>query len=382
MNHKRLLAQVTIFSILGLLAWGGWMGYEKLTKSPSAPKSAEGKNIDVQAKPANIEKSIKISQQLADRIAQHSHLPERSPLGLGLLGTSQTSNTASMQDLIQTLAEEIGATPALGALRTLQENRSRERNLQLQTESTDPATAQNAVSGLERIQKENQDLSLKIREALNKEGFDFTQEQVDALCALPTAEEMASMISAFGTLKIITAEMETRLRAFPTQETAQQYYGAYSVLLIALDRIQKDTIQRIENKHIPKTEEIQTEAHQTIAQAQALLRDNGVSINEANALQTNIGSCIKTLELAQITREKLGKNLEILRTANAKLGVSIQTAKNCHMTALLQKEVLQLDARHVREISQIEALIIPELAAVNFADPSRPSVSPARKPRM
>jgi hypothetical protein len=45
------------------------------------------------------------------------------------------------------------------------------------------------------------------------------------------------------------------------------------------------------------------------------------------------------------------------------------------MTAKLQREILTLDTSGEAEIAKIEALTVPQLAAVNFADPEKPEVS-------
>lgn len=343
----------------------------------------------VQDRAPDHQKAEKISEELSERVAQHANLPTTSFLGIigvSSLANDQASNQVVMADLLDSLASEIGATKASGALKALRENQQAETELDQLARSEDPTTQAEVKQAKKELKAENAKLTSMVHDALSAEGMDFSDAQIQALCASPNAEDTASMISAFGSLKTIAAEMENRLRARPSQDQAQKYYGAHCAMLMALDKIQKRAMDNIENKHIPAANTIKEDSLATAKNAGDILNDKGgpeLSISEQQALQWNIGSCQKTVDLAQRTEEKLRQNLAIIRAANDKLGKSIATAKNCHMTAMLQKEIIALETSHAQEFARIEALTIPELAAVNFADPSRPEVSPPPKgPRM
>ena len=139
-----------------------------------------------------------------------------------------------------------------------------------------------------------------------------------------------------------------------------------------------DNIQGI---YLPKASQIKQEAEATSQEAGRLLNAGGLNSPENRALRWNIDSCQTTMQLADSTSRKLERNLDIIAKANSRLALSIQTAKNSHTTALLQKEIIRLDTRHSEEIAQIESLIIPELVGVRFADPTKPEVSMPRQPR-
>jgi len=345
---------------------------------------------DAPAKTAEVptEKKIAISEELAERIARHGKLPEQSPLGLSLFGESQESNQATMSGLLENLSTDLGSSQSLGSIKALQENREAIKELDGLSNSSDPQTAAQANLKKQQIQEENKTLQSELKNSLNREGFEFSEAQVDSLCASPNAEDTASLINAFQSLRTISLEMERRLRASPTPSLAQKYYGAHCVLLMALDKIQKRAMLAITDTHIPKTEQIERDAQTTIENADGLLQENktgqdGLSPTQIQALQFNQNSCRKTITLAQKTREKLGKNIQILEKANKKLEKCIAAAKNSHMTMLLQTEIAQLDDSHTREIDQIQALTIPEMVAINFADPGHPELSPENKgPKM
>jgi hypothetical protein len=356
-------------------AIGHWMGWRPARSVPEQPA------LLAPARPSNADRIIKLCEKFSDRVAMHSQLPARSPLGWGLLGASQESNSVAMDRLVETLAMEIGASKVLGSIRTLREVEHEMNSYEALAKSVDPVFAAQAVAAHRESQAQAKQLRAFVRQELNKEGFDFTDEEIASLCASPNAEDLASMITAFGVLKKISVKMEQRLRMAPSQESAQRYYGGYTVLLLALDNIQKKGMDNINTIYIPKAADIRKEAEATNEEAVRMLNGGGLNGSERRALLWNIDSCQTTMGLADSTRRKLERNLDILAKANSRLALTIKTAKNSHTTALLQKEIIRLDARQSEEIAQIESLVIPELVGVRFADPTRPEVSRSREPQ-
>jgi len=381
---SKWLARLTLVTLLGLLGWGGLtMAGWILSPShePSGRSAANANSSLAPTRQSNPERIIALCEDFSARVAMHGELPERSPLGWGLLGRSQESNGIAMDRLVETLAMEIGASKVLGSIRTLREVELAIGAYATLATSVDPTVAAQAVAEKRQLEAKARQLKSYVRQELNKEGFNFTDEEIASLCASPNAEDIASMITAFGVLKQISAKMEHRLRMAPSQESAQRYYGGYTVLLLALDNIQKKGMANIENIFIPKALEIKREAETTSEEAARMLSSGGLNHSERRALLMNIDSCQTTVGMADSTERKLQRNLDILSAANNRLALTIKAAKNSHMTALLQKEMIRLEARQSEEIAQIEALVIPELVGVSFADPTRPEVTLPRKPR-
>lgn len=357
------------------------VGLASCSKGKSTSRNAAATPLisEVKERDMDVEKAIKLSSDLADRIARHSNLPDRSPLGMGWLSESQASNKVTMAQLTETLAIELGSSKILGTLRTLRENQERTDELAARTQSSNPGIASSARAEYAACIKQNDALLSEIRNLLDQEGMPFSESEVRSLCVSPNAEDTVILISAFGSLKKISQKMEDRLRNFPSLVEAQRYYGAYSALLIALDKIQEEGIWRIEKDHIPHAQSIAEETESTMMEAQKLLSQRATasapSAAEARALQNNIGTCRRTIQIAERTQQKLRQNLAILQKANKRLATSIEAAENSHKTVMLQKEIVALEETHLREIADLQALTIPELAAVNFADPEHPEVS-------
>ena len=380
-----ILALILIFSSIGgALFWGGKAIYQaygtRITQFTFAsPKDAKG-FLAPQSVEAPVEKQIRISEQLAARIEKNGRLPEHSPMGIALLGESKESNKAAFVDQLETLAADLGSSQILGTIRTLRQNREALLNLESLLQSSDPNTVQAASEKKKALEADNLTLQANLKEVLNREGFAFTDEQVSALCASDNAEDTVSMIAAFHSLHVVNDEMERRLRTMPTPDNAQKYYAAHCALLQALARIQVNSIRKITEQYIPRAMDIEQKAGDVLAAGQKLQSDNprnsedSLPPTQVQALQFNKMTNEKTIARAKRTMEKLEKNRAILERSHAKLTLFIRAARNSYNTMKLHNESIQLDMEQTRDFDEIQALTLPEMAAINFADPEHPEV--------
>ena len=339
--------------------------------------------LEPRAENPSVAKAAKISTEVARRIAEHDSLPERSLLGIGLLGEGMDSNALTMESLMQTLAIELSSSRALGTLRALVETRERIKEQSNLARSSDPQVAAAAVRRIETLEKEKTELIAHLRTALNAEGFELTAEQVEALAASPNGEDLASLITSFQAVRMVALEMEDRLRAAPGVEQAKAYFGTYCVLLIVMEKIQQTAMRNIQDIYIPNAEALDAEAQHVIDDARQSLagtpgRSAPLDPAERQSLQFNIATNEESRLRAQRLRDKLEKNLAILQEANARLKSAISVARNSHRTMLVRMEIDRLDLNSTREFEEIQKLILPPMAALNFADPDRPEVTPRK----
>jgi len=339
--------------------------------------------LEPKAENPSVAKAAKISTEVARRIADHDSLPERSLLGIGLLGEGMDSNALAMESLMQTLAIELSSSKALGTLRALVETRERIKEQSNLARSSDPQVAAAAARRIETLEKEKTELIAHLRTALNAEGFELTAEQVEALAASPNGEDLASLITSFQAVRMVALEMEDRLRAAPGAEHAKTYFGSYCVLLMVMEKIQQNAMRNIRDIYIPKAESLDAEAQHVIDDARQSLagtpgRSAPLDPAERQSLQFNIATNEESRLRAQRLRAKLEKNLVILQEANARLKSAISVARNSHRTMLVRMEIDRLDLNSTREFEEIQKLILPPMAALNFADPDRPEVTPRK----
>jgi hypothetical protein len=332
------------------------------------------------AKSPDTNQVLETAQEIAEKEEKHESLPSTGFLarvGLGNISPDRKSNKADIDAMVADLSDEIGSTENLGPIRELRKLREERDEWAASARSTDPEIKKQAEANLAANKKRKAELEKQAHAHFQALGIDLTMEQVQSLGASPNSEDLTAMMAAFTTLKKVNAKMEEKLRKNPTQASAQQYYATHLVLLRSLDEIQQNAISKIEGEHLAKAKDIEEQAKQTAEAARQILQSNPhLSENERLALKWNLDSCRKTQEMSQRTQRRLEANLKIISNANDKLRLgSIATAENCLMTAKLQREILTLDTSGEAEIAKIEALTVPQLAAVNFADPEKPEVS-------
>ena len=320
--------------------------------------------------------AVYLSETLANKLNKHESLPQRSPLGLSVLGESQESNTLSMAQLMETLAAELGSSKSLDLLALINNNILIAQSLKEKTHSSDPKIAEEARLLLKKTQQEGESLKEELKNILNLEGFNLQKKDVEDICQSPNAPDHASLLAAFHQTKKIAKVMEERLLANPCSAEAQKYYATQFILLACLDNIQLTFIKKIQETHIPKACALQKEARDTQLAAIELLKQINNDDNNSLILKTNIKTCEETIELAEKTQLKLEGNLRILQKSRVKTRVSLETAKNSHKTTLIKNELAQLETSHYREIEDIQNLLVPEMLAISFANPQTPEIVP------
>lgn len=394
-NSKQKPAKTSVFAtifafiILAGLANAVYQHIEKKKKtnsltaiSPIADslKSEDKKFLEPQEKEMRKERVLTISEELAQRITNHSNLPIGRGINIAWIEETQQTNQQAMDQLLEKLSIEIGSSEALGILRTIKENRAQIAQEQALIQSQDPQIARQAKEKVNNIKQEIDVLTLKLAEAYNKEGFDLTEEQVKSLTKSPHGEEASYMINGFQNIKTICFEMENRLRKFPTQEMARKYYGTYHVLLLALDRIQRNMIDKMSFLYLPETAWVRDQAETTKSRALNLLQEQealrNLSSNQKAALQFNIESCDQTITKAMKTERKLQQSLSNLESSNNKLQYSIAAAENSHTAMLLHTEIARIGEEHQQEIEQLRDITLPDMVAADFSDADDPWLSP------
>jgi hypothetical protein len=161
--------------------------------------------------------------------------------------------------------------------------------------------------------------------------------------------------------------------AQPDKSLARKYYATFTVLLMALDKIQRNYMDKIEAVHIPYAKSIVAEADKTIHEAQeALLSKEALENAQGSAaLGLNINTCKQTIEGANWTIRNLESQRKKLITANKRVGFSIVAARNTHKTLSLQTELAAFMKSSAEELKEVESLSLPEMLVLNF-EPNQP----------
>ena len=345
---------------------------------------------------------IKLAQQLADRLDRNAMLPERS-----LLREDRLSNENTISQMLESLAVELGSSELYALIKTYRENdelisvaRKRIANSEelakvsdadvVAMKASNPAAAdaiarskagsldstKEANKLIETSTAENNDLAGRIAQALQRQGFPIDIQGVKNLCAAPDRNDIIGLAQSFRSIEVMTKELELMVLAQPDKNLARKYYATYTVLLMALDKIQKNYMDKIDAVHIPYAKSIITEAEKTIREAQDALLSNEALENAqgAAALGLNIKTCKETIEGARWTILKLDNQRKKLIMANRRIGFSIVAARNTHKTLSLQTELAAFMKSSAEELKEVESLTLPEMLVLNF-DPKQEGVN-------
>lgn len=341
---------------------------------------------------------IKLAQQLAERLDRNAMLPERS-----LLREDRLSNENSISQMLEALAVELGSSELYSLIKTYRENDeiisaarkqianseelakvSSEELTEMKSSNPDAAEAiahskaksldSTAESNrqIHNATAENNELAERIAKSLQKQGFPIDVQNVKNLCAAPDRNDIIGLAQSFRSIQVMTKELELMVLAQPDKNLARKYYATYTVLLMALDKIQRNYMDKIEAVHIPYAQSIIAEAEKTIREAQdALLSKEALDNPQgAAALGLNIKSCKETIEGARWTILKLESQRKKLLAANKRIGFSIVAARNTHKTLSLQSELAAFIKSSAEELKEVESLALPEMLVLNF-DPKQ-----------
>jgi hypothetical protein len=354
---------------------------------------------------------IKLARELADRLDRNAMLPERS-----LLREDRLSNENTISQMLETLAVELGSSELYALIKTYRENddviaasrkqiASNEELAKVSAEDlaemrkSNPeaadAVAKSRAAGskssaeangkIRAATAENEALAERIAKSLQAQGFPIDAKNVKNLCSSPDRNDIIGLAQSFRSIQSITKELELMVLAQPDKNLARKYYATYTVLLMALDKIQRNYMDKIEAVHIPHAKSIITEAEKTIREAQdALLTDEARDNAQGSAaLGNNIRSCRETIEGARWTILKLEAQRKKLVLANKRIGFSIVAARNTHKTLSLQTELAAFMRSSADELKEVESLALPEMLVLNF-DPKQEGinlVTPAKRPQ-
>lgn len=348
---------------------------------------------------------IRLAQELAERLDRNTILPERS-----LLREDRLSNENTIAQMLETLAVELGSTELYSLIKTYRENEelisaahkriaSNEelakvsdedvREIKANNPAAAEAIARSKADGLESTKEANRQIQIwaaqnnelvgRIAQALQRQGFPIDIQGVKNLCAAPDRNDIIGLAQSFRSIQVMTRELELMVLAQPDKSLARKYYATYTVLLMALDKIQRNYMDKIEAVHIPYARSIISEANKTIIEAQeALLTQEALENAQGSAaLGLNIQTCKQTIDGANWTILNLESQRKKLIAANRRIGFSIVAARNTHKTLSLQTELAAFMKSSADELKEVESLALPEMLVLNF-DSNQKGVAPLK----
>lgn len=189
-------------------------------------------------------------------------------------------------------------------------------------------------------------------------GVKLKEDDLDILMSSVTGEDIISMSVVFNAIKEMTIQL-----AELTQQTgedlvhAKKYYGMVVILHNLIVKMQKDFIAEVDEKYLPKLNELRKSADDNIKEAQNLAK-SGVN---AQTLQNNIRANELTLKAINVydlvLKEQKAKVLKAYTVSQQEMRI----ANNTYKTVSLSSAVVGLINAGVRTFEHLIALQMPEV---------------------
>jgi len=259
------LVQSGILARLTSLKWEAPLAQQKVIVTKPNGTSVE-LLPDSSTKVLSDPEKIKLAQDVADRLDRNAILPERS-----LLREDRLTNENTISQMLEALAVELGSSELYSLIKTYRENdeiinvsrkqiASNEELAKVSSEdlaamkASNPAAAESIVKSqaggmsstidanrkIQVATAENSELAERIAQSLQAQGFPIDAKNVKNLCASPDRNDIIGLAQSFRSIQVITKELELMVLAQPDKNLARKYYATYTVLLMALDKIQKN----------------------------------------------------------------------------------------------------------------------------------------------
>lgn len=219
----------------------------------------------------------------------------------------------------------------------------------------------------EQLELENEALARKFqqveesktgfRDYLKNIGVTVSPESADSLL-LPIEDDILSMVAVISNVKQLTGELERLLDE--SQEglvEAMRYYGVYVLLVLAVDRIEKHFVKKVDEEFSPQLKRIAAEARQIITDA----RDQRSKGGPAEILSSNIDSNTRTIQGCQLFAEILESQRRAIVARNDETQRVLGAAVNTYRTVRIATDARKVFGECQSAFKALRELSLPAL---------------------
>lgn len=290
------------------------------------------------------------SLELNDR---HDELPASAWFG---------SDQASNQEAINTLLDE---TIDILAIAPAQDHRTRVRELETAIRQTQEQIAdyrrqrigapteslmentiadldsriQSAQARVAMLEQELQGVKQNFAAELQSLGLELAPDQLDFLLSTVIGDDLVNLGIVFDNVKEITLQLEGLMaESRHDLDSARRYYGMYTMMLTALDRMHQQLLQAINQRYLQEIDSI-------IERTQSLARETR-ELQSRSPLDENLAANLRaqslTLDTAELYRDYLLEQAREVAAARERLGLDIAIARNTYDTVRVSGELVSL----------------------------------------
>lgn len=326
-----------------------------------------------------LSKSLAPLQGAAEAKARHSSLPKSR-----WVGEDQESNAEAIDGLLDDVLEALELGQASGTRQALRDLELRRRNLQNELVSArearlvaPPKDEQGRVAKyLERSREEwdarvaeleeqladarleNHRLEARFAEELVQIGLELSPESVRSLLGTVSGDGFLKLVVVFDNVRTVTVQLQNLTEeSGESLDAARRYYGCYVVLLELLDRLQKEFVRDVRERHQVALDDFERRAVLNIEQALTNERRGG----DPEVARQNVAANQLTLEATRFYREYLENQARAVEAQNKTLALRLADARNTLATVQLSSSVAQLLSEGRRQVEALVKLEVPAL---------------------
>lgn len=369
--------------------WMAWtLAVPALRADEAAPAQAQAEPVEqTPSEPDTIgplfEKVFPKLSKTLDLVDRHEDLPDRTLL----FGEDKRSNRAKIDRLLDEAIDalEIGKISQHRAtIRQVEQNiRTSHQNITQYQRKRISAPQEDTLGLLDKanpflVTKEGYDKLIESERAniaaweqdlvnvkaefavqLRAIGLELDDQAVESLLFSVSGDDMVTLAVVFDNVKRITDQLEILTgESGEDPQTAKRYYGMYVVLVRILDRIQKQLIADIHERHVPALQGYMKQADRNIEQARQLIKSsNGDEATLLNNIQANE----TTKKTAELYVEYLKEQAEMVRNENKAVEKTLATAMNTYQTVRLSSDVATLIQAGRESFNTLMRLRLPYL---------------------
>jgi gas vesicle protein len=204
-------------------------------------------------------------------------------------------------------------------------------------------------------------LKIQFVQELSDKGLFLTQEQLDVLLSSVVGDDIIQSSIVYDNVKQISQQlMDLTVKSGEDIETSQRYYGMYTVLIKTLQYMQQTFINNIDEKYLPKINEITVNIEDLKTTTQNFLRSN-LDENRSKHLLANLEAQNLTFKTAMLYKQHLIKQRRKIVIAIDKTEHDLQIAQNTYKTVRVSGELINLLHTSQKSFETLLKIQVPEL---------------------
>ena len=167
----------------------------------------------------------------------------------------------------------------------------------------------------------------------------MSDEQLDFLLSTVIGDDIVGLSVAFDNVKVLTVQLEQLLvDSGEDTATARRYYGLYTVLLAALERLHQGLLSSIQG-YLNELDQIQERTSTLLVESKALRQKDS---RHQRTLAANIEAQQLTLRTAKLYRDYLISQAKDINQSKQRLAHDIAVARNTYETVKVSGELVRL----------------------------------------